>query len=655
MFSSLLIANRGEIACRIIGTARRLGIRTIAVYSDADANARHVRLADEAYRIGPAPARESYLVVENTLAAAKASGAEAIHPGYGFLSENADFAEACAAAKVVFVGPRPSSIRAMGSKSSAKTLMGKAGVPLTPGYHGDDQDPAHLAAEAKKIGFPVLIKASSGGGGKGMRRVDEAAQFPSALVSCQREARSSFGNDQVLIEKYVDRPRHIEVQVFGDTHGNYVYLFERDCSVQRRHQKVLEEAPAPGMTAERRAQMGATAILAAKAVDYVGAGTVELISDQSGTFYFMEMNTRLQVEHPVTEKITGTDLVEWQLRVASGERLPKTQSELSIKGHAIEARIYAENPDNDFLPSIGRLVHLRPPALSAHVRVDTGVEEGDAITASYDPMIAKLIVWGADRTEALAHMRTALGQYEIVGVTSNVAFLGRLVRTASFTEPQLDTGLIEREREALHADDTTVPEIVWQLAAIAEIAAKKSPAEDVGSPWLPRDGFRLGAHAPYVVDLRHGDTARELRATWLAADELAFGDARVRFEHRPDGTIRLWSEGRVVHASVVAHAQKLIVFVEGRRWELEHVVPAWAGASQAKPTGGLRSPMPGKVVAHIATVGAKVAAGAPLMVLEAMKMELTIFAPHAGTVVSFRYAVGEQVSEGVDLVDLKKD
>ena len=653
MFSSLLIANRGEIACRIIGTARRLGIRTIAVYSDADANARHVRLADEAYRIGPAPARESYLVVENILAAAKASGAEAIHPGYGFLSENADFAEACAAAGVVFVGPRPSSIRAMGSKSAAKTLMGNAGVPLTPGYHGADQDTARLATEARAIGFPVLIKASAGGGGKGMRRVDEASHFEAALASCQREARSSFGNDQVLIEKYVERPRHIEVQVFGDTHGNYVYLFERDCSVQRRHQKVLEEAPAPGMTAERRAQMGATAILAAKAVDYVGAGTVELISDQSGTFYFMEMNTRLQVEHPVTEKITGTDLVEWQLRVAAGERLPKTQDELSITGHAIEARIYAENPDNDFLPSVGRLVRLRPPAVSAHVRVDTGVEEGDAITANYDPMIAKLIVWGADRTEALSHMRTALGQYEVVGVTSNVAFLGRLVRTASFTEPKLDTGLIERERDALHADDATVPEIVWQLGALADIVAT-SPAGD-GSPWSPLDGFRLGARAPRIVTLRHAKTERELRATWLAADEVAFGDARVRFQRQPDGSLRLWSGDRVVHASVVPHADKLHVFVDGRRWDLEHVLPAWAGAVQTKPSGGLRSPMPGKVVAHIAAVGAKVAAGAPLMVLEAMKMELTIFAPHAGTVASFRYGVGEQVSEGVDLVDLKKD
>jgi len=655
MFSSLLIANRGEIACRIIGTARRLGIRTIAVYSDADANARHVRLADEAYRIGPAPARESYLVVENILAAAKASGAEAIHPGYGFLSENADFAEACGAAGIVFVGPRPNSIRAMGSKSAAKTLMGNAGVPLTPGYHGEDQGTARLATEARRIGFPVLIKASAGGGGKGMRRVDEASQFEAALASCQREARSSFGNDQVLIERYVERPRHIEVQVFGDTHGNYVYLFERDCSVQRRHQKVLEEAPAPGMTPERRAQMGETAILAAKAVDYVGAGTVELIADQSGTFYFMEMNTRLQVEHPVTEKITGLDLVEWQLRVASGERLPKKQSELSIHGHAIEARIYAENPDNDFLPSIGKLVHLRPPAVSEHVRVDTGVEEGDAITANYDPMIAKLIVWGANRTEALAHMRTALGQYEVVGVANNVEFLGRLVRTASFTEPTLDTGLIEREREALKKKDVEVPAIVWQLGVLGEIAATKAPARDVGSPWAALDGFRLGEHAPHIVTLRHGETERELRATWVASGEISLGDARVRFEHLPDGSLRVWSEGRVVHGRVVTHARTLHVFVDGRRWDLERVNPIWAEAAQQKPSGGLRSPMPGKVVAHIAAVGAKVAAGAPLMVLEAMKMELTIFAPHAGTVVSFRYGVGEQVSEGVDLVDLTKD
>ncbi|HET6719145.1 MAG TPA: biotin carboxylase N-terminal domain-containing protein, partial [Rhodocyclaceae bacterium] len=393
MFDKILIANRGEIACRVIKTARRMGIRTVAVFSEADANARHVRLADEAVLLGPAAARESYLVADKIIDAAKRTGAQAIHPGYGFLSENADFAETCAASGIVFIGPPASAIRAMGSKSAAKSLMGSAGVPLTPGYHGDDQTPDLLKKEADAIGYPVLIKASAGGGGKGMRRVERSEDFLDALASCQREARSSFGDDQVLIEKYILKPRHIETQVFCDSLGNGVYLFERDCSVQRRHQKVLEEAPAPGMTPERRAAMGKAAVDAAKAVSYVGAGTVEFIANQDGSFYFMEMNTRLQVEHPVTEMITGQDLVEWQLRVASGEPLPLRQDQLVIRGHAIEARIYAEDADKGFLPSTGRLVHLKPPAESLHVRVDTGVEEGDEITPYYDPMIAKLIVW----------------------------------------------------------------------------------------------------------------------------------------------------------------------------------------------------------------------------------------------------------------------
>ncbi len=395
MFSKILIANRGEIACRVIKTARRMGIATVAVYSEADANARHVRLADEAVLIGPPAARQSYLMAQKILDAAQATGAQAVHPGYGFLSENDAFAEACAAAGIAFIGPPASAIRAMGSKSAAKALMAQAGVPLTPGYHGDNQDPGFLAAQARDIGFPVLIKASAGGGGKGMRRVDKFEDFAAALASCQREAKNAFGDQHVLVEKYVLRPRHIEIQVFGDSHGDCVYLFERDCSVQRRHQKVLEEAPAPGMTLERRAAMGRAAVDAAKAVGYVGAGTVEFIAHQDGSFYFMEMNTRLQVEHPVTEMITGLDLVEWQLRVAAGEPLPLRQDQLAIDGHAIEARIYAEDPDKGFLPSTGKLLHLSPPAESEHVRVDTGVEQGDAITPHYDPMIAKLIVWPA--------------------------------------------------------------------------------------------------------------------------------------------------------------------------------------------------------------------------------------------------------------------
>lgn len=448
-FDKVLIANRGEIACRVIATCRRLGIATVAVYSDADRDARHVRLADEAIHIGASPAQQSYLRGDAILAAARASDAQAIHPGYGFLSENAGFADACAQAGVVFIGPPAQAIRAMGDKSAAKALMQRAGVPLTPGYHGDEQAPAFLRAQADAIGYPVLIKASAGGGGKGMRRVDASAAFEDALASCQREAQSAFGNAHVLVEKYVERPRHIEIQVFADTHGAVVHLFERDCSVQRRHQKVLDEAPAPGMTEQRRAAMGKAAVDAARAVGYVGAGTVEFIAGPDGDFYFMEMNTRLQVEHPVTELITGTDLVDWQLRVAAGLPLPKRQDELRIHGHALEARLYAEDADRGFLPSTGTLRQLRLPAASAHVRIDAGVEQGDTISPYYDPMIAKLIVWDHDRPAALARMRDALAHCHAIGVTTNSAFLARLVSTQAFATADLDTGLIEREQAAL--------------------------------------------------------------------------------------------------------------------------------------------------------------------------------------------------------------
>ncbi len=662
MFRSLLIANRGEIACRIIRTARRLGIETIAVYSEADASARHVRLADRAFLLGPAAARESYLSVEKILAAAKASGAEAIHPGYGFLSENAEFAEACAREGIVFVGPSASAIRAMGSKSDAKSLMEKFDVPLTPGYHGDDQDPAHLAREADRIGYPVLIKASAGGGGKGMRRVDNAADFAAALASCKREAASSFGSDRVLIERYIERPRHIEVQVFGDTHGNYVYLFERDCSVQRRHQKVLEEAPAPGMTEERRAAMGRSAVRAAQSVNYAGAGTVEFIADQSGTFYFMEMNTRLQVEHPVTEKITGLDLVEWQLRVASGETLPKKQEELSIRGHAIEARIYAENPDAGFLPSTGRLIHLVPPRESELVRIDTGVEQGDAITPHYDPMIAKLIVWGADRSEALARMGSVLDHYEIVGVENNVEFLGRLVRTESFAKANLDTSLIERERAALLPEKRTVPESAWFVGAATELAKRTTVAAHEASPWAPLDGWRLAGKGAQLVTLRHEDETRELFATFVSKGhwDIGVGKAeapatRVAFEQVDGHGLRVAIGASSVHATAVPDGSKLHLFIDGARWDLEVVDPLYVEADADTHVGGLRAPMPGKVIAHIASEGARVEKGAPLLVVEAMKMELTISAPRAGVVKRFLYGVGEQVSEGVELVTFEEE
>ncbi|MCB1767631.1 MAG: acetyl-CoA carboxylase biotin carboxylase subunit, partial [Candidatus Competibacteraceae bacterium] len=469
MFQKILIANRGEIACRVIKTAHRLGIATVAVYSEADADARPVRLAREAVLIGAAAAKDSYLSIERIIAAARQTGAQAIHPGSGFLSENPDFAEACAASGIVFIGPPVEAIRVMGSKSVAKTRMAQAGLPLIPGYHGDRQEPDFLQEQADQIGYPLLIKASAGGGGKGMRVVERADDFAAALASCQREGASAFGDARVLIEKYLARPRHVEIQVFGDTHGNLVYVFERDCSVQRRHQKVLEEAPAPGMMPERRVAMGQAAVAAAQAVGYVGAGTVEFIVNPDGAFYFMEMNTRLQVEHPVTEMITGLDLVEWQLRVAWGEPLPLTQEQLQIHGHALEARIYAEDPAKGFLPSTGQLVHLALPEESLHVRVDTGVEEGDEISPFYDPMIAKLIVWDVSREQALARMLQALAQYRIVGVANNVDFLSRLVASPAFARADLDTGLIEREQDFVFATDAPIPREVFLVAALATL------------------------------------------------------------------------------------------------------------------------------------------------------------------------------------------
>ena len=509
MFSKILIANRGEIACRVASTARKMGIRTVAVYSDADAQAKHVVVCDEAYRLGPPAARESYLLGDAIIAVAKRSGAQAIHPGYGFLSENEDFALAVVDAGLVFIGPPPSAIQAMGLKAESKRLMGKAGVPLVPGYHGADQNPALLRTEALAIGFPVLIKASAGGGGKGMRIVNSEAEFDSMLASCKREAKNSFGDDAVLIERYVTRPRHIEIQVFGDTHGDCVYLFERDCSVQRRHQKVIEEAPAPGMTAERRKAMGDAAVAAAKAVGYVGAGTVEFIVEPSGKFYFMEMNTRLQVEHPVTEMITGMDLVEWQLRVAAGERLPASQKDLVIDGHSIEARVYAENPEKGFLPSTGTLSHLRTPKalefeLGLHeesdagiepaaVRIDSGVREGDTISPFYDPMIAKLIVWGRDREQAIHRMAQALASFEVVGPSTNVAFLGRLMACKAFREADLDTALIERERAALFPASAVPTLNHLALACAAVLAGEAATSLEPGKPadpWSLSTGWR---------------------------------------------------------------------------------------------------------------------------------------------------------------------
>jgi 3-methylcrotonyl-CoA carboxylase alpha subunit len=664
MFDKILIANRGEIACRVIKTARRMGIRTVAVYSEADAGARHVRLADEAVCIGPAAARESYLVADKIVAACRQTGAQAVHPGYGFLSENEEFAQACARAGIVFIGPPVAAIRAMGSKSEAKKLMEKAGVPLTPGYHGDEQAPAFLKARADEIGYPVLIKAAAGGGGKGMRAVEQGADFIDALASCQREAKASFGDDHVLIEKYLQRPRHIEIQVFGDAQGHCVHLFERDCSVQRRHQKVLEEAPAPGMTPQRRAAMGKAAVDAAKAVGYVGAGTVEFIVDQSGTFYFMEMNTRLQVEHPVTEMITGLDLVEWQLRVAAGEPLPLAQEQLSIRGHALEARIYAEDPDKGFLPSTGRLVHLAPPEQTLHVRVDTGVEQGDEISPHYDPMIAKLIVWDETRERAASRMLQALAQYRVVGVANNVGFLARLVACPAFAHADLDTGLIEREKDFLFADGKAQPpREAWLAAALAELLRERAQAgaqalgdEDPHSPWHLRDGWRVNATARRSLAFRAGETETTIGVAYAGAgfDLSCDGQAmRVSGEMLPGSQLRADLGGRRINATVVVAGEKRHVFLHGRGFAFSAVDPLFQAGEGGGAEGSLTAPMPGKVIALVAKPGDTVEKGAPLMILEAMKMEHTIAAPAAGVVKSFRFDIGDQVSDGAELLEFE--
>ena len=665
MFKKILVANRGEIACRVIKTAQRLGVKTVAVYSEADAGARHVSLADEAYHIGPAAARDSYLRGDRILEAAKRSGAEAVHPGYGFLSENADFAEACGKAGLVFIGPPPAAIRAMGDKSAAKDIMGRAGVPLVPGYHGDVQDPALLQKEADKIGYPVLIKASAGGGGKGMRIVEKTAEFAAALASCRREAKASFGDERVLLEKYLTRPRHIEIQVFADTQGDALYLFERDCSVQRRHQKVLEEAPAPGMSQARRNRMGEAAVAAAKAIGYVGAGTVEFIAEpgkgkSAGTFYFMEMNTRLQVEHPVTEMITGLDLVEWQLRVAAGEPLPRTQDELAINGHALEARIYAEDPAKDFLPSTGRIAHLATPVESRHVRIDSGVRAGDAITPFYDPMIAKLIVWDTDRPAALARMRGALEQFQVVGVSTNSEFLARLVACAAFAGADLDTGLIERNRAELFAAQALAGDEVLALAALAELlaierrAAERAAASgDPYSPWGTCDGWRLNQDNHHILVFRQGEREQAVSAHYRPGRfelELPGGRHTLTGAWQPDGSLTAWLEGVVLHANVVQSGRTVDIFFRGSRYRLELHDPALHEIESEAHGGNLRAPMPGKIIAVLIKSGAKVEKGTPLVILEAMKMEHTIIAPGGGTVKEIHFKVGEQVDEGAELL-----
>ena len=660
MFKKILIANRGEIACRVAATARRMGIKTVAVYSEADAHAKHVAVCDEAVLIGPAAAKESYLRADKIIEVAKAVGAEAVHPGYGFLSENEGFANACAKAGIAFIGPPASAIHAMGSKSAAKALMEQAKVPLVPGYHGDEQGPDFLQAQADKIGYPVLLKASAGGGGKGMRIVEKSADFKDALASCKREAINSFGDDKVLVEKYLTRPRHIEIQVFADTHGECVYLFERDCSVQRRHQKVLEEAPAPGMTAERRTAMGDAAVAAAKAVGYVGAGTVEFIANQDGSFYFMEMNTRLQVEHPVTEMITGLDLVEWQLRVAAGEPLPLKQGELAINGHALEARIYAENPEKGFLPSIGTLSHMHTPnavtfrlgdgAAPAAVRIDSGVRQGDAISPFYDPMIAKLIVWGADRRQALARMAQALAEYQIVGLASNIAFLQRLVTSTAFSGADLDTGLIERNHGELFPPQAAPGLPVLALAAAAVLDAESSKDAD---PWAGSQGWRMNAALTRNLDFADDSAHYPVAVTYHAQGwNVAAGghEARMILAERHGSHFSLKLSEATVQGNVVRNGEDVHVFHAGSHTMLTCLDPlAHAGETEAEG-GRLTAPMPGKIVAVLVAAGDTVEKGKPLLIMEAMKMEHTIAAPHDGKVQELLYAIGDQVAEGAQLL-----
>ena len=689
MFKKILIANRGEIACRVAATAQRMAIKTVAVYSDADTHAKHVTFCDEAVHIGGSAPKDSYLCWEKIIDAAKSTGAEAIHPGYGFLSENEAFAQACADNGLVFIGPSPSAIKAMGLKAESKQLMEKAGVPLVPGYHGSDQSPDLLKREADRIGYPVLIKASAGGGGKGMRTVEKSEDFEAALASCQREAINSFGNDNVLVEKYALRPRHIEIQVFGDLHGNYVYLFERDCSVQRRHQKVLEEAPAPGMTEAMRKAMGEAAVAAARAVNYVGAGTVEFIvegldgcSDVEGrsadrpplgatapsdgsvlrdaksvgvNFYFMEMNTRLQVEHPVTEAITGLDLVEWQLLVASGQKLPLAQTELHIHGHAIEARICAESPDNNFLPATGTLHVYDKPACTSFergtVRIDDGVREGDTISPFYDSMVAKLIVHGKTRGEALARLDEALAQTRIVGLNTNVQFLRYVVRSPSFVEANLDTALIPRESAVLFRQEP-VGLVMAAASAIAKTLLDERAGEGV-DPFSRRDGWRSHGVTVRRFEFAFQGDAAKAELTYLhdGALQLVLGDVsgRLVFLQTAQG-IDLQFAGQRMLAKVYRQGEVDHIFTTRGATQIS-MVDLLAHAGHGPAEGGrLTAPMPGKVVSFSVKAGDLVQKGQPLAVMEAMKMEHTIAAPADGVVQELLYAPGDQVAEGAELL-----
>lgn len=667
MFNKILIANRGEIACRVIKTARRMGIKTVAVYSDADSNAMHVQMADEAVYIGPSPSRESYLVIDKIINAAKQTGAQAIHPGYGFLSENADFCRACEKNKLIFIGPPIGAIEAMGSKSAAKQIMEKAEVPLVPGYHGENQDEAFLKKCADDMGYPVLLKAAAGGGGKGMRQVWSAEEFSEALAAAKRESLSSFNDDIMLVEKYLTTPRHVEIQVFCDAHDHAVYLHERDCSVQRRHQKVIEEAPAPGMTPELRAQMGEAAIKAAKAIDYCGAGTVEFLLDEDGSFYFMEMNTRLQVEHPVTEMITGQDLVEWQLKVAAGESLPLTQEQIPLNGHAFEARIYAEDPANDFLPATGTLNYLQPPTENDHVRVDTGVRQHDEVSPFYDPMIAKLIVWDEDRSKALARLASALMDYRISGVTTNIDFLYKLAMVEPFQQAELDTGFIEKHYDKIFRENERQLEHDISLAALAILAKRKQgvvldSSANNSSPWAQADAWRLNQPNRHYIELTVDQSETEMQVTVnVVIDEVADNQYLVKSEYgEVSATVVL--EDDLMTVVIDGHKSQLNVFERNGEYSLytetgvfrfSEVKPDFGDADSANDQGSLQAPMNGTMVALLVEPGSKVEKDTPLLVMEAMKMEHNVKAPTDGVVKQFFYQVGDLVEAGAELVEFE--
>ncbi|MFT7405336.1 acetyl/propionyl/methylcrotonyl-CoA carboxylase subunit alpha [Zhongshania sp.] len=667
MFDKILIANRGEIACRVIKTARELDILTVAVYSDADRSALHVSMADEAVYIGASPARESYLDVNKIIDAAKISGAQAIHPGYGFLSENAEFCRRCAAENIVFIGPPTSAIVAMGSKSAAKDIMGKAGVPLVPGYHGADQNPEIIRQAANDMGYPVLLKATAGGGGKGMRQVWSAEEFDSALQAAKREALNGFGDDTMLVEKYLTQPRHIEIQVFCDSHGNAVYLFERDCSIQRRHQKVIEEAPAPGLSSALRSEMGNAAVCAAQAIDYVGAGTVEFLLDSDGSFYFMEMNTRLQVEHPVTEMITGLDLVDWQLRVAAGGVLPLKQDELQIRGHAIEARIYAEDPDNEFLPQTGTLHFLETPSESAHVRIDTGVRETDEVSVFYDPMIAKLIVWDEDRDAALRRLSSALKQYRISGVINNIDFLHTLSRHPAFVAADFDTGFIGKHEASLIGIAQPQNPSSIALAALYLVLAQKQRIQEfaqasgeANSPWNNPHNWRPNQAAEHRFTLKSGD---DLHTVAVTAQSSAMDSAFLIHCNDTAYTASGELAGRVMKADINGRKLTATISAHGGSYSLFSAEPTLHFAIHGPDLGDnsndagedqLVAPMNGTVVSHLVETSSSVVKGTPLMIMEAMKMEHTIRAPADGIVKAFYFQAGELVSGGAELIQFER-